>query len=232
MSYDLAFLKKIITPELSALLIIDTDPPHPREHSEPITTIAAWHRRFELSDEPKHRTPDEFQLHLWSQVIPDIQDHGAQRFSALPHRLRTTLNNQDYPGFLNSIYIYNHSAIKLSTAPFNDTFDSGWVGWIYITPDGMKENGLDDERAMTIAKADLQELENYTNGQVYAIAMQRKGENDRVLGPIYTEDGGHPKENLLDEVLADSGELNKEERKALFTTEWKEAVRRITWEQE
>ena len=235
MSYEIAFLKKVVTPDLSALLVPDSHAEHPRSESDHITTLVAWSRTFNLSDEPGYKSPEHFRLHLWTEIFPDLLDdveENVEDFDDLPDHIRDRINATPYPGFLQEVYMHNHGGIKLSTEPFSDQWDSGWLGWIYINPDNMKKYNLNHDKALARAKAELQQLEGYSNGEVYTIAIQRTGELDLLLGSLYPAGRVIPDEKTLDDDLAGSGELSEKEKDAVPTTEWKKAVRRTTWEQE
>ena len=235
MSYETAFLKKAVTPDLSALLVLDRHAEHPRTDQTPITNLVAWSRRFNLSDEPGYKSPQHFRLHLWTEIFPDLLDdieENVEDFDDLPDHIRDRINATPYPGFLQEVYMHNHGGIKLSTEPFHDRWDSGWLGWIYINPDNMRAHDLDQDKALAMAKTDLQRLEQYTNREVYTIAIQRTAQPDLLLGSLYPAHGVVPDEKTLDDDLTGSGELSKEERDAVPTTGWKKAVRRTTWEQE
>lgn len=235
MPYETAFFKKVVTPQLSALLIPDPNPIHPRSDVEPVTTIAAWHRKFNFSDHPAPKNPEDFLLTLWDPIFPGILrelDENAQSVQDLSPVLQEKLFNSPYPGFLRKLYMHEHGNIRLTTTPFNDRFDSGWLGWIYITPKNMVIYNLNQEQALAAAEAELQKLEDYTNGEVYAVALQRPYEPDLLVGAIYSNGKGYPSEEELDEHLIERGDLSQDEQSAVLLTEWKKAVREVTWQQE
>ena len=105
------------------------------------------------------------------------------------------------------------------------------LGWVYITPETFKQMGLSPETAAQVAAQELRELENWANGTVYAVALQRPGEHDLLAGPIYTDNGAPPCAEELDDYLRSRGDLTPSEEDALGNAQWAKVVRTINWEQ-
>ena len=72
------------------------------------------------------------------------------------------------------LYLYDHSGISISTSSFNDRWDSGQIGFVFIT----KETMLDElggkiltkklkEQAVEICEADVKIYNQYLNNEVY-----------------------------------------------------------------
>lgn len=85
----------------------DDDPENPREWDN-LGTMVCFHRRSNYGDQTEFKTPE-------------------QLFEFL---------KEEKPIFM-PIFAYEHSGIALSTRrdvyPFNDVWDSGWLGIIYVT---------------------------------------------------------------------------------------------------
>ena len=76
------------------------------------------------------------------------------------------------------IYLYKHSGLALSTAPFSDRWDSGHLGFIYETREnirkefGVKRINADlEERVCERLRGELEELEHWSNGTVYRLSI-------------------------------------------------------------
>lgn len=88
----------------------------------PVFFIAAWHRRYDFS----YRLPDQ---------LKDMDD-----FNEFMHTERD--NPKSHWKFL-PLYMYEHGGIALSLNSFNDTFDSGQLGYIVYNddPDNYEKGG-------------------------------------------------------------------------------------------
>jgi hypothetical protein len=80
--------------------------------------------------------------------------------------------------FFIPLYIYEHSGVSLSISreyPFNDRWDSGQVGYIFITKAKLDNEGLDLEKdkdkIFSILKGEIETFNQYLNGEVYGFQM-------------------------------------------------------------
>ena len=81
------------------------------------------------------------------------------------------LQEQDIAVIL-PVYLYDHSGITLSTAPFNDTFDSCQVGYIYIT----KEKARKEYSVKRISKKLKNRIKSYLEGEIKAFDQYLTGD--------------------------------------------------------
>jgi hypothetical protein len=68
------------------------------------------------------------------------------------------------------LYLYDHSGITMSTTPFSCQWDSGQVGWIYVTKAEIrKEFGKKwtTKKIQEILRAEVEEYDRYLTGDVY-----------------------------------------------------------------
>jgi hypothetical protein len=65
------------------------------------------------------------------------------------------------------LYLYDHSGITISTSPFGCKFDSGQVGWIFITNRTIKEEGIDESKVEEYLKSDVETYDQFIRGEVY-----------------------------------------------------------------
>jgi len=75
------------------------------------------------------------------------------------------------------LYIYDHSGVTMNTTGFSCPFDSGQVGWIYITPEKIRKEyswkHLSKKRRETVAgylKAEVNTFDQYLTGDIYGIS--------------------------------------------------------------
>ena len=221
MSQDLIILmSKTIGPNTKAILTYDDSPSHPRRDQDTVATIAAWHLRYTLSDQRTKQTPGEFKLGLWQDAVPGLLDGLECRTGSLDNAggvVRKRVLETPYPGVIKPLFIYDHSMIALSTRDFRDPFDSGQVGWVYVTPERIRQHDLSPERAERIIEDEVTILQEYINGMVYLVLLQRYGQTVEAQGDIYAvtnepPDGepqdyrlvathGDPSPEILDQAL-------------------------------
>lgn len=133
-------------------LVIERDP-HPESPREwdNLGTIVCWHVRYRLGDVQPKMSPDE-----WLAEVPADS-------VILP------------------LYLYDHGGITMRTAPFLCPWDSGQVGWIYVTAEKIKAaygwKRLTDVRRKKVGAALRSEVETYSTyleGEVYGFNVVGK----------------------------------------------------------
>ena len=72
------------------------------------------------------------------------------------------------------VYLYDHSGYALSTSPFGDRWDSGRLGFIYVSRAAIRQefrakriSAKLEERIVTRLEAELDLVENWLNGEIY-----------------------------------------------------------------
>ena len=81
------------------------------------------------------------------------------------------------------LFLYDHSGITISTKPFSCPWDSGQVGFIYITKEKIKaeygnagKKGI--EKAIKYMQGEVREYDNFLTGNVYGFVIEdENGEN-------------------------------------------------------
>lgn len=133
----------------------DECPDDPRSWDN-LGTMICFHRRYNLGDRHNFRNPNEFQE--WVKKV------GRNNIVMLP------------------LYIYDHGGITMRTVPFNDPWDSGQVGWIYVTKSRLRrEYGVRRvtrrvvERAKDALRWEVEEYNTYLRGDVYGFTVYECG---------------------------------------------------------
>lgn len=114
--------------------------PESPREDENVGVMVTWHKRYILGDEQPKEDPYEYK-----EALPE----GTIALS---------------------IFMYDHSGITLSMQPFDCPWDSGQLGFIYATPEHLKEMGLDGRDRKVIEKYLKSEIDIYSaflEGQVY-----------------------------------------------------------------
>ena len=105
------------------------------------------------------------------------------------------------------IYIYIHSGIAISTTPFSCHWDSGFLGYYYVTRERViKEYGSitpeNIQAAENRARAELETFGMYVSGDVYGFTIEKAGEVIDSHWGFYGETGLEAIEEIFKETLA------------------------------
>lgn len=111
-------------------IIHDPNPENPRDYDN-LGTMACRHRRYRLGDKHDHDDPRDLLIDLCEVSgetdlsINDLVARAVKSAVILP------------------LYLYDHSGITMNTTGFHSPWDSGQVGYIYVTfEDIRKEYGV------------------------------------------------------------------------------------------
>lgn len=131
-------------------------PLSPRELYDSRPTIVTWYKEcFEEEGSKVYGTPNDFSAYA--------KKHG---YHYLP------------------VFGYSHGGLTIATTPFNCPWDSGFIGFVYITPDQLKAwqptwKNLTKKRRESIKewlKADVNLWDDYFNGRVYGFTITESHE--------------------------------------------------------
>lgn len=129
-------------------IIPDENPLNPRTDCDHLGTMLCWHRRYSLGDNHPYDTPQDF---VESAAAKDM-------FVCLP------------------VYLLDHSGLYVSVNDFNDSWDSGQLGFIYCTKqDAQKWFNNTDVTEDEIKKeltAEVEEYNDYLNGAWYGFLIE------------------------------------------------------------
>lgn len=128
---------------LKVIVCTDPNPENPRETWEPLGTMVCFHKRYALGDKHEFPTPEAFRL-WW-------EEYGEG-------------------GTLLPLYLYDHSGITMRTTPFTCPWDSGQVGWIYLTAKRAESERIADPVAAL--EAEVKEYDEYLTGNVYGFSVE------------------------------------------------------------
>ena len=129
-------------------IIPDENPLNPRTDCDHLGIMLCWHRRYSLGDGHPYDTPQDF---AESVAAKDM-------FVCLP------------------VYLLDHSGLYVSVNDFNDSWDSGQLGFIYCTKqDAQKWFNKPDVTEDEIKKeltAEVEEYNDYLNGAWYGFLIE------------------------------------------------------------
>lgn len=148
-------------------IFFDEDPPNPCKDYDQLTTLACWHRRANLGN---RRIEGGISASL---LVGELERGGEKVLAILP------------------LYLYQHGGMSMSTGSFSCPFDSGQVGWGYVTQESAEKMGCVGptydkaffEKAIT---EDVETYNLYLTGQCYGYVVSGAdgGELDSCWGFI------------------------------------------------
>ena len=149
----------------------------PREWSN-LCTMVCWHRHYDLGDKHSFDDVDEFFERLCYEILYKEDDelyglHWQDKFKML---------DESNLVLIKPINMYDHSGITVSTSngyPYNDRWDAGIVGFIYVTKKTIfeecgnitEENWL--ERADKYLEGEMKTYDQYLRGDVYGYRLTK-----------------------------------------------------------
>ena len=163
---------------------VDEDAQSPREDCYNPDVMVCFHKRMQLGDKTDYKQGD---FQSWEEMEDKIcKDNDI--LDILP------------------IYMYDHSGITISTTPFSCPWDSGRVGFIYITKDKARECCM-VKRVTKKTKAWARECllssvkvyDQFLTNDIYGYTIKDK-DTDEVLESCWGFYG-------LDEVIKESKEI-------------------------
>jgi hypothetical protein len=167
--------RKFLLEDNTTLEVIqDNDAQNPRETFEPMGKMVCFHRKYDLGDKHDYKSED----------FANFKDMEKK----LTRKLKLAV--------ILPLYLYDHSGITMSTTPFNDRWDSGQVGFIFLT----KEQAKKEYNVTRMSKKVIEKIETYDNyltGEVYGFKHCDAEGNE--LESVWGFYGYDPKENgMLD----------------------------------
>jgi hypothetical protein len=123
----------------------DTDPMNPRTEWDNLGTMVCFHNRYDLGDKTDYRSED---YNGWDELKEGIIENEGD-IVILP------------------LYLYDHSGITISTNPFNCNFDSGRIGFIFVSKHTIKKEGIDETKVIEYLENEVETYDKYLTGDVY-----------------------------------------------------------------
>ena len=132
-------------------LVYDTEPDSPREWDN-LGRMAFYHGRYNLGD--RKQIDDAFALREYLET-------NADTILYLP------------------VYMYDHGGITIKTSPFGCEWDSGLLGYIYVSREQAKRQGFnDDSKIYDQLEAEVKTYDQYLRGDVYGYIIFDADDNE------------------------------------------------------
>lgn len=144
-------------------IVLDECPDSPREWDN-LTTMVCFHKRYRLGDMHDYRCED---YENWEELREAI------------------VKNED-PLVILPLYMYDHSGITISTAPFSCPWDSGQIGFVFVPKVQARENFMVKriskkirERCEEVMIAEVKEYDQYLRGDIYGFVLYKREHCDK-----------------------------------------------------
>ncbi|MEQ8903622.1 MAG: hypothetical protein RID62_20620 [Roseovarius sp.] len=148
----------------------DQDAESPREWCN-LGTLICWHRRYQLGDSHQFDSPEAF--------LRDLAVASAQSDLSMDQLLECA----ERKAVILPVFLYDHSGLAMNTIGFHCPWDSGQVGYIYVTLEAVrKEFGAKRvtkslrEKAEDILRGEIVAYDAYLGGRVYGYVIEQDGE--------------------------------------------------------
>ena len=149
----------------------------PREWDN-ICTMVCWHRHYNLGDKHNYDNADEF----FEYILHDVCGMEYEDFEELSTREKYKLASESGKIYIKELNLYDHSGITISTSngyPYNDRWDSGCVGFVYVTKEelfkeriGMVEEKW-EEQADRYIESEVDMYDQYLVGDTYGFTLTK-----------------------------------------------------------
>jgi hypothetical protein len=113
--------------------------------------------------------PREDMTPLGTMLFPEKS--SLQNFNESLLEADDIINGRDIAAYL-AIYKYEHGNILLQCEPFNCSWDSCLVGFIYITDEKLKDEAMTKEKAIDYMKNEVKWFSQYLNGEVFGFQVK------------------------------------------------------------
>lgn len=166
--------------DITLKIVADPDSINPREEFDLAATMACWHRRYRLGDDRGCAA-----LTAAIRASGDYRDSWERTDAGVHHRGLDLTRPGDIAYALPKcrdivwmpLYLFDHNGITISTGPFACPWDSGQVGFVFMTkaqimstlaPNGATRLGsLLRRRTIELMSAEVAEYDQYLTGDIW-----------------------------------------------------------------
>jgi len=170
----------------------DEDPDNPRSWDN-LGKMICFHKRYDLGDKHDYKKLD---FNEWDELREEIEI--------------------DNPGCLiRPLFLMDHSGLSISIGPFGCPWDSGQIGFIFITQKSIKEifDGNENKGEQCLI-GEVETYDQYLRGDIYRFILRDKPcEKCGGLGEILDQSGGFYGNDPRDNGMSDN--LKEEYREEL-----------------
>lgn len=167
-------------------IVSDDDPQNPRTEYDNAGTMVCWHRRYHLGD-MKNGRPISENYDEPIDLLYELADIDRSELEEDIDIADLYKAIEEKGTIISPLYLYDHSGITISMGGFSCPWDSGQVGYIYVTKEQIeKEWNGDYERAQKYLEGEVETYDQYLTGDVWGWRVVETG--DSVWG-YYGDEG-------------------------------------------
>lgn len=188
----------------------------PREVDDHFGTMVCFHPRYALGDSHNYVDKDDFLREMYLDTVGN-DEAGMKRYERMVNIVSSRFRHGPKPEeravddamqkvisekyLMLPLYLYDHSGLAMSTESFvgkavHAEWDSGQVGWIYVSKeDALKEfdsdhmTGAIRKKAEDLMRSEVTVYDAYLRGECYGYELYKNGElSDSCWGFIGTLD--------------------------------------------
>lgn len=180
---------------------------NPRTGEDNVGTMICFHNRYELGDTHSYNSPLDFLKTIVEEnnteeeikaailTLPEWTEEDRTGIEETPvYYFRDTEEPLDfYLALLDGViilplYLYDHSGITIRTSPFSCSWDSGQIGWIYVTHGkALSDYGFEtideeaEQKIETYLTGEVETYDQYLTGNVYGYVVEPKENNKGIV---------------------------------------------------
>lgn len=170
----------------------------PREVDENFGTMVCFHPRYALGDSHNYMDKDDFLREMYLNTVGN-DARGMERYENMINMVwsrkmtgpnpderavdNTLLNVISKKYIMLPLYLLDHSGLAMKTTSFHDPWDSGQVGWIYVSKEdalkefgGEKMTGAIRKKAEDLMRGEVAAYDSYLRGECYGFELYKNGE--------------------------------------------------------
>ena len=167
----------------------------PREVDEHFGTMVCFHA---LGDHHNYMDKDDFLREMYLNTVGN-DERGMERYENMVNMVwsrkmtgpnpdpravdDTMLNVISKKYIMLPLYLLDHSGLAMQTTSFHDPWDSGQVGWIYVSKEdalkefgGEKMTGAIKKKAENLMRSEVAVYDSYLRGECYGFELYKNGE--------------------------------------------------------
>ena len=154
---------------------------------ENLGKMICFHSRYDLGDKHTYNTVSDLFEDLVQEIIPeDLEEELEDDIVELLHEefMDKYSDMIDKHYIMLPIYLYDHSGITINTSGFSCPWDSGQIGYIYMSKDDAKKefcySSDYENKAINFLKGEIRIYNQYLTGEVYGYMIEPKENNKKI----------------------------------------------------
>lgn len=195
-----------VQPRLTIKIKQDHDAANPRVDYDNVGVMFCKHRSYTLGDKDAedpmveeevldyfgHRMTENMHDDVWNGLLMRADEAEGEDCLWMAEAIRavaaelydmdkweTEHSVRDNIAICLPLYLYDHSGLTISHGSFSCQWDSGQVGWHYMTKEDLdKEFGGDIERGQACLEAELKIYDHCLTGNVWGFIVEDEAGND------------------------------------------------------